>query len=219
MLSVSGMSKSYFRAGEEISVLKSLDLNVNESETVAVVGSSGIGKSTLLHCCGLLDRPDSGQLEITGKDCLKMTEIERAKTRQEMIGFVFQFHYLMTELTALENVMLPLMIAQKSKLECHDEAADWLAKVGLEHRMEHRPTQLSGGEQQRVAIARALVARPKIILADEPTGNLDPQTADKIFDLLLERSVELKAGLLMATHNLELASRLDRQLEMKEGRV
>jgi len=218
-LSAHNLKKSYFRAGLEIPVLKDLTIEVRASESVAVVGASGIGKSTLLHCCGLLDSPDSGSLEIGGKGCLKMNEIERAKTRQEMIGFVFQFHYLMTELTALENVMLPLMIAQKTKSECRDAAAEWLSKLGLEHRMEHQPAQLSGGEQQRVAIARALVSRPKIILADEPTGNLDPETANRIFDLLLERAQELNAGLLMATHNLELASRLDRQLELKEGRV
>lgn len=219
LLSVSNLSKYYRMHQEKLSVLENLDLQLQEKEQLAIVGSSGVGKSTFLHCLGLLDRPDSGQIVFDGHDLHLLSEAERTEIRNHRIGFIFQFHYLIGELSALENVMMPLLIRRESASFAREQAEAMLKAVQLEKRLRHRPSELSGGEQQRVAIARALVHRPKMILADEPTGNLDPQTATQVFDLLVQRCHELGAGLVMATHNLELARKLDRMLTMKQGKL
>lgn len=213
------LKKSYFQLKKEIVVIDGLSFSVNPSESVAIVGASGVGKSTLLHCCGLLDEVDQGLISVDGKELKAQDARSRTGLRREKIGFVFQFHYLMSELTALENVMLPMMMKKISKTEMRERAMHWLAEVGLQDRVSHRPAQLSGGEQQRVSIARALVREPAVIFADEPTGNLDPQTASHVFDVLINRAKTLSCGLVMATHNLELAKKMDRLMTLKEGRL
>lgn len=219
MLKVKSLSKSYWQSDRKIPVLQALDLELKRGETLAIVGASGVGKSSLLHCIGLLDEFEAGSLQIDGQEIKSVRSVESHRIRQEKIGFVFQFHYLMAELSALENVMVPLLIEGKTKEEARRQAEIWLTKVGLLNRLHHKPSQLSGGEQQRVSMARALVRRPALILADEPTGNLDPQTASEVFDVLLERAKELNAGFIMATHNLELAERLQRKLTLRQGRL
>jgi len=219
VLDVKEIHKSYHQSQISIPVLQGVTLSLDEGQSIAITGASGVGKSTLLHCIGLLDRIDLGAIDLEGRLVSQMSQTEMALCRQEKIGFVFQFHYLMAELTALENVMVPMMIAKRDEKEARQRAEEWLGKVGLENRLHHLPSQLSGGEQQRVAIARALVCHPRLILADEPTGNLDTQTASRVFDLLVRRSQELKSGFIMATHNLELASRLDEQGNLREGRL
>ena len=216
-LELKSLSKSFWQSGNEIPVLKNARFQLEDRQTVAVVGASGVGKSTLLHCCGLLDLPDDGEILIDGQSVQGLTESRRTKIRQEKIGFVFQFHYLMSELTALENVALPLMVARKSQQEAQEAARHWLNQVGLVGRMEHLPKQLSGGEQQRVAIARALVHEPSLVLADEPTGNLDPKTAQQVFDVMIKRVQDLSSSFLMVTHNLDLAQKMDRRLTLEEG--
>jgi lipoprotein-releasing system ATP-binding protein len=219
LLQVQNLSKVYRMHRGQVSVLEALNFELQEAETVAIVGSSGVGKSTLLHCLGLLDRPDQGQIVFDGHDLHLLSEKERSEIRNHRLGFIFQFHYLVAELTALENVMLPLLIRRDSSSLARQQAQHFLEEVQLGDRLHHRPSELSGGEQQRVAIARALVHRPKLIMADEPTGNLDPETATQVFDLLVRRCHELKAGLVMVTHNIELAGRLDRVLTMKQGKL
>lgn len=217
MFEARSIFKSYYQSGAEIAVLKGAELRANPGEAVGIIGSSGIGKSTFLHCAGLLDQVDSGEFWINGQRLTAKSNAERSRVRQEMIGFVFQFHYLMTELTALENVMLPLLIRRQSRAKATQKAEALLKRVGLENRTSHYPSQLSGGEQQRVAIARALIGEPKLILADEPTGNLDPSTAESVFRLLVEQVTEHQACLLVATHNLELAQKLPRCVNLKDG--
>lgn len=217
ILRIQDLSKSYWQGGVEIPVLRKFSLQLERGEALAITGASGVGKSTLLHCIGLLDSFDSGELFLEGQALHQMTEKNRILFRREKIGFVFQFHYLMAELTALENVMVPLRLQGIQIETCRRRAADWLERVGLGARMNHRPAELSGGEQQRVAIARALVKKPSLILADEPTGNLDPQTASKVFGLFKDCCRESSASLLMTTHNLELAGRLDREMHLKVG--
>lgn len=217
MFEVKGLQKSYHQLTKSIPVLRGIDLELEAGKSLAITGSSGVGKSTFLHCVGLLDSPDAGEILVDHKSLSMSSSADRAKARQESIGFVFQFHYLMAELTALENVMLPMMITKLDENQAEERAKDWLHKVGLEERLTHRPAELSGGEQQRVAIARALVREPKVILADEPTGNLDPSTARRVFDVLVDRARDLGACFIMATHNLELAAALEDQKVLKEG--
>jgi len=217
LLNATNLQKSYVRADIKISVLKGLSLHLKAGESLAVTGASGVGKSTLLHCLGLLDEIDSGEFFLDDRNMMSSEEKERAKIRQEKLGFVFQFHYLMAELSAIENVMLPLLLVARTEVEARSRAKLWLEKVGLGERLTHLPSQLSGGEQQRVSIARALVREPKLILADEPTGNLDTHTAQSVFQILMDRCRELGAGLVMATHNIELACKLDRHLHLQEG--
>lgn len=219
MIRAHQLSKSYWQSGQEIRVLQDVDLELKAGESLAIVGASGVGKSTLLHCLGLLDEFDRGELEIAGVQLSSIRTKEVPRIRQEKIGFVFQFHYLMAELTALENVMIPLLIAGRERSQAESMAAGWLDRVGLAERLSHRPSQLSGGEQQRVAIARALVREPKLIIADEPTGNLDPQTANEVFDVLVKRSLELGAVFIMATHNLELSKRLNKTATLLQGHL
>lgn len=207
-----------FRLGtREIHVLRGLDLTVSSRETVAIMGKSGVGKSTLLHILGTLDRPDSGRILIDGEDVLSMSEKRLAAFRNRHMGFVFQFHHLLPEFSALENAMIPAIIAGLSRRESTARARELLATVGLEDRLDHRPSELSGGEQQRVALARALVMRPRLILADEPTGNLDQSTSDEVHGLIATLNEEYDVAFLVATHNPGLAQRMDRVLVMADG--
>jgi lipoprotein-releasing system ATP-binding protein len=203
--------------GGRLQILHGVSLTVERGEIIALIGRSGAGKSTLLHMMGLLDRPEEGKVRISGKDTSTISEQERTLLRRDQIGFVYQFHHLLPEFTALENVMMPQLIAGKPKDQAKARAQELLEQVGLGTRTTHRPQQLSGGEQQRVAIARALANKPALLLADEPTGNLDPFTADAVFDILLNVVRKQKVGALIATHNPELAKRMDRTLILDKG--
>lgn len=200
-------------------ILHDVSLTVGKGEIAALIGRSGSGKSTLLHMAGLLDRPESGQVMIDGKNIIAANDAVRTSLRQKYIGFIYQFHHLLPEFSALENVMLPQIAAGINKKDASERAAYLLTQVELDHRLTHRPSQLSGGEQQRVAIARALANKPTLLLADEPTGNLDPETADKVFELLLNTIRQERVGALIATHNPELAKRMDKTLMLVQGRI
>jgi lipoprotein-releasing system ATP-binding protein len=207
-----------FRQGPlRLEVLRGASLSLAAGEIVALVGPSGAGKSTLLHIAGLLERPQSGEIEIGGRVCNKMSEPERARTRCGELGFVYQFHHLLAEFSALENVMLPLLIAGEGRGAARARARELLGRLGLEARLDHRPARLSGGEQQRAAVARALANRPRVLLADEPTGNLDQRTADEVFAQLLELVRGEGLAALVATHNEALAARMDRVLRLRDG--
>ena len=211
------LSKSFWQGESEIPVLKNVNLELEVGETVAIVGASGIGKTTLLHCLGLLERADSGEIILDGEEIGSLFDERALDCRKKKIGFVFQFHYLMSELSAVENVMLPLLIQNFSKKEAMAKSEYYLNKVGLSHRLLHLPKELSGGEQQRVSIARALVHEPKLIIADEPTGNLDPATGHAVFDILVEKALSMNTCVVMATHNLTLAKCMKRTLSLSEG--
>lgn len=219
LLHVEGLEKTFHQGGESLTILKNLDMSLKKGEMVALVGPSGTGKSTLLQMIGLLDTPTAGRVVIGGHDAAQMDDMQRTKLRRDFIGFIYQFHYLQPEFSALENVVIPQMIAGKKKKEAKAQAAKLLEALGLGHRLDHRPGRLSGGEKQRVAIARALANRPKLLLADEPTGNLDPSTSDEVFEILIGLVRSTGIGALIATHNMDLADRMDRILEMKNGRV
>lgn len=220
LLRVTNLQKSYFQGSHRLDVLKKISLEMEKGQSLSILGTSGVGKSTLLHCLGLLDRIDGGQIEIAGEVLSSSGAwTEMALKRRRAVGFVFQFHYLMSELTAQENVMIPLLMQNVSHAEAVDRANSILSAVGLKDRLLHRPSQLSGGEQQRVAIARALVHGPQIILADEPTGNLDPKTAANVFEILKDRCRSSGALLIMATHNHELAAKLDRVVHLVDGEL
>ncbi len=219
LLEVRQLEKTFHQAGEALTVLKNLDLTIESGEMVALVGPSGSGKSTLLQLIGLLDTPTAGTINMGGRAAEKLSDAERTKLRREFIGFVYQFHYLQPEFSALENVMMPQMIAGRSKQAARNHAAKLLEALKLDHRLDHRPARLSGGEQQRVAIARALANGPRLLLADEPTGNLDPETSEDVFSILIDLVRDAGIGALIATHNLDLADRMDRALEIKAGRV
>lgn len=205
--------------GRELTVLEGVDLRVEAGEAVAIVGSSGAGKSTLLHLLGGLDRPSSGDVFLGGRDVSEVDGDELAWMRNRCVGFVFQFHHLLREFTALENVMMPCLIFGRSRQDSEARARELLTLVGLDERTSHRPAQLSGGEQQRVAVARALAAEPPLLLADEPSGNLDAQTSAELHDLLFRLRASHGLGMILVTHNRELASRADRVLELKDGRL
>jgi len=205
--------------GQQISVLKSVDLEFQKGEIVAVVGPSGAGKSTLLHILGLLEAPTDGTVCYHDQSCSKHDEHKLAELRLNNFGFVFQFHHLLSEFTALENVMMPGLIKGLSREDCSKRANDILTTVGLSERTEHKPGELSGGEQQRVALARALSNSPEVILADEPTGNLDQVSADQMTDLLWDTSRELEATLIIVTHNDKLAGRADRTIRLIDGQI
>ncbi len=219
LLDIEGLERSFTQGGETLTVLKGLNLSIEKGEMVALVGPSGTGKSTLLQLIGLLDTPTAGRIAIAGRDTAKLGDTERTKLRREFIGFIYQFHYLQPEFSALENVTIPQMIAGKKKKEAKTHASQLLGALGLSHRLDHRPGTLSGGEQQRVAIARALANKPKLLLADEPTGNLDPATSGEVFKILVELVRSTGIGALIATHNMDLADRMDRVLELRNGRV
>jgi lipoprotein-releasing system ATP-binding protein len=219
LLKAEGLAKVYHQAEEDLTIFKDINLEIKAGEIVALVGPSGAGKSTLLQLIGLLDQPTSGKIEMAGRDVSSLGDEDRTLLRRHYVGFVYQFHFLQPEFSALENVMLPQIIKGVSKAEAKERATSLLSTMGLAHRLSHRPGRLSGGEQQRVAIARALANEAKLLLADEPTGNLDPKTSGDVFDLLIDRVRLAGIGAVIATHNMELASRMDRILEMKQGQL
>jgi lipoprotein-releasing system ATP-binding protein len=216
-LHLQDLQRSYSQGSRIIEVLKGATASLYSGEAVALLGPSGAGKSTLLHIAGLLERPDGGAVVIDGVDCVKLGDSERTRMRRSEIGFVYQFHHLLPEFSALENIVLPQLILGLSRTEAEERASQLLDSLGIAERGDHRPAQLSGGEQQRVAIARAVANGPRLLLADEPTGNLDPPTAERVFEQLLSLVRQSGVAALIATHNLELAARMDRTLRLKEG--
>ncbi|MFM7344302.1 MAG: ABC transporter ATP-binding protein [Tagaea sp.] len=216
-LELKGLHRRFKQASGDLHVLRGLELRLMPGECVALVGPSGAGKSTLLHCAGLLERPDEGAVLLGGRDCGAMDDSERTRARLAELGFVYQFHHLLPEFTALENVMMPQLIAGRTKADASARARELLGRVGLAEREDHRPARLSGGEQQRVAIVRAVANAPKVLLADEPTGNLDPRTAEGVFAELLNLVRTTGLAALVATHNPDLAARMDRIVALKDG--
>ena len=214
-----GIERRYGRGETTIEVLSGVDLALRPGESVALIAPSGAGKSTLLHIAGLLERPDAGDVDVGGAPTAAMNDEKRTALRRVEIGFVYQFHHLLPEFSALENIVLPQMIGGLSRVEATTRARELLGYLGLAARERHRPAELSGGEQQRVAIARALANAPRVLLADEPTGNLDPKTADHVFDTLAELAKASRVATLVATHNLDLAARMDRRVTLRDGRV
>ena len=212
-----GVERTYRQGEKHLHVLQGADLRILPGEIVALVGPSGAGKSTLLHIAGLLEDPDQGEVTVTGQECSQLSDDERTALRRTKIGFVYQFHHLLPEFSAVENIMIPLMANGIEKRRARDAAFKLVEGVGLSDRFSHRPAQLSGGEQQRVAIARALSNSPMVLLADEPTGNLDNQTALGVFQLLQELVRDREVGALVATHNLDLAKKMDRILRLENG--
>ena len=219
VLRLEAITRRYKEGEGQLEVFSGLDLSLRAGEIVALVGQSGAGKSSLLHIAGLLEAPTSGEIHIEGTAASKLPDAERTSIRRSTIGFVYQAHHLLPEFTALENVVLPQMIAGRSRGQAAQEAERLLTVMGLAQRLTHRPSQLSGGEQQRVAIARALANGPRILLADEPTGNLDPKTAGGVFDALIAITRAQGLAALIATHNFELASRMDRALLLHQGKL
>lgn len=219
MLELLNIHKSFIHNENIIDVLKGLDMVVHQGESVAITGASGVGKSTLLNIIGTLEEPSKGVVRFESKDINTMNEVDRCQFRNRMIGFVFQFHHLLPEFNALENTIIPSLIARENKKVAIQEARKILSKVGLKERMNHRIGEMSGGEQQRVAIARALIMKPKLLLADEPTGNLDRITGDGIVDLLLNLGADEGLSIVIATHNQRLAGRMLKQLEIVDGRI
>ncbi|POY45441.1 lipoprotein-releasing system ATP-binding protein LolD [Avibacterium gallinarum] len=217
LLSCQNLTKVYQEGENQTQVLKDVSFSMEEGELVAIVGSSGSGKSTLLHTLGGLDQPTSGEVFIKGQSLQKASADELAKLRNQYMGFVYQFHHLMADFSALENVMMPMLIGKQNRSEAQERAEKMLQAVGLAHRIKHRPSALSGGERQRVAIARALVNNPALVLADEPTGNLDRKTTESIFELILQLNQEQKIAFLLVTHDLQLAEKLSRRMVMQDG--
>ncbi|HUU24001.1 MAG TPA: ABC transporter ATP-binding protein [Methyloceanibacter sp.] len=213
------LDRGFTQGDRRIDVLKNASAAFYPGETVSLLGPSGAGKSTLLHIAGLLERPDSGAVVLNGVDCGTLSDAERTRVRRLEVGFVYQFHHLLPEFSALENVMLPQLILGRTKSEAEARAKALLGMLGLKERWDHRPAELSGGEQQRVAIARAVANEPKVLLADEPTGNLDPSTAERVFEELLRLVSEEGVAAVVATHNLELAARMDRTLRLADGHL
>ncbi|WP_323778478.1 ABC transporter ATP-binding protein [Leisingera sp.] len=217
-LELTGISKSYLQGTPgQVDVLRGADLALQAGEVVALVAPSGAGKSTLLHIAGLLDTPDAGEVRVAGEDVTRKGDRRRTRVRRQEVGFVYQFHHLLPEFTALENIVLPQLANGAAQKAAAARATDLLAAVGLAGRAGHRPAALSGGEQQRVAFCRALANAPRVLLADEPTGNLDPGTADQVFAALMELVRGTGMSALIATHNLELAARMDRQVKLQDG--
>lgn len=219
ILSVRNLHRSYESGGGELRVLAGADIDIFPGEMVGLIGPSGSGKSTLLHAAGLLEKPNAGEVFINGRECLKLSDDVRTQIRRETMGVVYQFHHLQKEFTATENVVIPQMIAGKGAREAEAEAQRLLSLMGLSARMEHKPSQMSGGEQQRVAIARALSNNPQILLADEPTGNLDPATSDAVFQSLFELTRMEGVSALVATHNMSLTRFMDRVLTVQNGLI
>ena len=218
-LRITGLNQTFHQGGRELKVLRDLDMTVDRGEAVALIGPSGSGKSTLLHAAGLLEQPDGGEIEISGQRCSTMGDAQRTVIRRKQLGFVYQFHHLLPEFTALENVMMPMRLARAPKSEGLSRAEKLLGEMGLADRIGHLPAQLSGGEQQRVAIARALANQPVLLLADEPTGNLDQATAELVFEELLLAVRDRGLSMLVATHDVMIADRLDRVVRIQDGHV
>lgn len=218
-LGLDGVVKSFKQAGRKLEVLCGVDIAIAPGELTALVGPSGAGKSTLMHIAGLLERPDQGEIRIAGTACSQLPDGERTQIRRNKIGFVYQYHHLLPEFSALENIVVPQMIAGVGRREARERSHELLDMVALGQRAGHRPGQLSGGEQQRVALARALANAPAVLLADEPTGNLDPHTAESVFDGLVKLVRDEGLAALVATHNLDLAARMDRILRLEDGLV
>ena len=219
ILQARGIRKVYESPSEDLEILRHVDLDVSANEVVAITGVSGVGKSTLLHILGALDRPTAGTLTIQGQEVFRLPERELARFRNQRIGFVFQFHHLLPEFTALENVLLPTMIAEDSSTVRFEEAKDLLDQVGLGNRLEHRPGELSGGECQRVAVVRALIMKPSVVLADEPTGNLDTETSRKLHGLLMELARSCGQAFVVMTHDVALAKTMDRVAHIEDGEL
>ena len=218
-LRITGLHQTFHQGGRELKVLRDLDMTVDRGEAVALIGPSGSGKSTLLHAAGLLEQPDGGEIEIAGQRCSTMGDAQRTVIRRKQLGFVYQFHHLLPEFTALENVMMPMRLARAPKSEGLSRAEKLLGEMGLADRIGHVPAQLSGGEQQRVAIARALANQPVLLLADERTGNLDQATAELVFEELLLAVRDRGLSMLVATHDVMIADRLDRVVRIQDGHV
>jgi len=219
ILAVRGLERTYVTGDRSLTVLRGVDLDVSPGEIVGLIGPSGSGKSSLLHAAGLLERPNAGQIFIEGRDCSTLNERARTRVRLGSIGFVYQFHHLLAEFSALDTVALPMMIAGQDHEAARARAAMLLGQLGLAGRVDHQPAQMSGGEQQRVALARALANAPRLLLADEPTGNLDPTTSGEVFDSLYRLARETGVAAVIATHNLELARHMDRVLALKDGHL
>ena len=219
LLEVTGLRKDYRMGADTVQVLKGIDLSVQPATTTALVGASGAGKSTLLQILGALDRPTAGSVSYKGSDLFKKSDRDLADFRNNTIGFVFQFHHLLPEFTALENVTMPALIARSNKVKAEQHARTLLAEVGLEHRLSHRPGELSGGEQQRVAIARALVMQPELLLADEPTGNLDAKTSESIHELLMNIQHQTGISMIVVTHNERIAAGMGRIIRLADGLI
>ena len=219
VLALQGVTRSFHQGRDALKVLDGADLTLNAGEIIALVGPSGAGKSTLLQIAGLLEFPDGGEVQIDGEDCSRLSDDRRTAIRRRKLGFVYQYHHLLPEFSALENIVLPQMIAGIARKSAAERGRDLLARLGLAPRADHRPGQLSGGEQQRVAIARALANNPSLLLADEPTGNLDPHTAEVVFDELLRLVKGAGLAAVIATHNPDLARRMDRMVTLRDGHL
>lgn len=219
VLQATGLNRTYMESGQNITVLRNVDLSVRQGQMVAIIGASGSGKSTLLHALGLLDEADSGEVHIDGKSTRGLSEAQRSKMRNTSLGFVYQFHHLLPEFSALDNVAMPLIVRREKRKVAREEARNMLERVGLAARVDHFPGQLSGGERQRVALARALVTRPACVLADEPTGNLDRSTATSMFELLVRINQESGTAFIIVTHDPALAALADRQFAMEAGHL
>lgn len=219
VLHAAGVGKIYKQNAEQLTVLRGLDLRIDVAEQIAIIGSSGCGKSTLLHVLAGLDTPDQGKVAIDGHNVYQMSPAARGYMRADKLGFVYQFHHLLAEFTAVENVAMPLLIARKSTSVARKAAVELLKKVGLGERLNHKPAELSGGERQRAAIARALINRPKLVMADEPTGNLDEETAAYVYDLMLELNRELGTAFLIVTHDTRLAARMQTVYRLSGGQL